>query len=437
MNNTPQFLIFISIVITVYSLLNYYFIRKHNNILTGRSLPVLLLRLTIITMILTPIATVYFSYRDIPLGAAITGFTGYSWLAFLFLFLVVHGTADIALFVMEKTGYTAPKHAARRVFAITMAISLSVLLYGYHEAGDIRTERLAIETGKLPAGTDSVRIALISDVHFGPLISVRAAENIRKLVQDENPDIIISAGDLLDRAIRDSTEVARIIAGMKAHLGKYAITGNHEFYAGIDYSMKFTTDAGFTMIRNTTVTAGGIVLAGVDDREGPRYGIRPARTEEEILSGIDPSKYTILLKHQPRIRHGSPLKFDLQLSGHTHAGQIFPFTFLVRLAFPYICGLYELGGSSKLYVSRGTGTWGPPVRFLAPPEITIIDITSSRNKTSSRSSRASLEKSYRGHASRRITVVRDIFPLKNTRLHIITRQKQSQGKITGQNEKAS
>ena len=375
MQNTAMFLIFISLVITVYSLLNYYFIKKHNNILTRKSLPLLLLRLVIFTIILTPIATIFFSLKDIPIPAAITGFTGYSWLAFLFLFLIIHGTVDIVLFVIEKAGFKAKRHLAKEIFAITMIISLSVLIYGYFEAKDIQIERLTIETSKLPRDVKSIRIVQISDVHFSPLISVCTAKKISNLVQKENPDIIISTGDLLDRAIRNSKEVSKVLRKMKAPLGKFAITGNHEFITEIKYSLDFIKDSGFTIIRNDIVTIqDAINLVGVDDHTALRYNIPIDKSESDVLKNADTTKYTILLKHQPKIEDDTAKYFDLMLSGHTHAGQIFPWTLAVRIAFPYFSGLYEVDSTTKLYVNRGTGTWGPPVRFLATPEITVIDI---------------------------------------------------------------
>ncbi|HPB82607.1 MAG TPA: metallophosphoesterase [Spirochaetota bacterium] len=375
MQNTLMFAVFITVVIVVYSLLNYYFIRKHRNVLTGRSLPALLVRMVIFTIILTPVATTFFSYRGIPFWAAITGFTGYSWLAFLFLFLVIHGAVDIVLFIAERAGFVPPRYMAREVFIVTLAVSISLLGYGFYEARHIRIERITVETPKLPAGIDRVRIVQLSDIHFSPMISVGAAKKIRALVEHERPDIIVSTGDFLDRAIFNSDEVARVMGGMKAPMGNYAITGNHEYIADVNKSVAFIEKSGFTMLRNRGVTVKKILnLVGVDDLTAERFGERGTVSEEEALRSVPGELYTVLLKHQPRVTKKNTPLYDLQLSGHTHAGQIFPFTMLVRLVFPYICGMYTIDGNTMLYVSRGTGTWGPPVRFLVPPEITVIDV---------------------------------------------------------------
>ncbi len=373
MRNSYFFFVFISIVIAVYSLLNYYFIVRYRNIIPSAFIPAMLLRLLVATLVIAPIATIFFSYRGIHPWASITGFTGYSWLAFLFLFLVINGFADIALFIAGKFGFSA-NTVAKEVLIFTMSSSFLILLYGFVEASNIRLERLVIETTKSGMDRERIKIMQISDVHFSPTIGVEKALKIKDISDKEKPDILISTGDLLDRSIRNGNDVIDVMKSIRAPLGKFAITGNHEFITGIEESTSFIEKCGFTLIRNTYVLAGGINLVGVDDPTAYRYGAYTPVNEAAILRSSSNDLYTIFLKHQPRILDETIGLFDLQLSGHTHAGQIFPFSILVKLAFPNICGYYNLGKGSSLYVSRGTGTWGPPVRFLASPEITIIEI---------------------------------------------------------------
>lgn len=128
------------------------------------------------------------------------------------------------------------------------------------------------------------------------------------------------------------------------------------------------------MLRNEAVNAGPITLVGVDDRTAVQLHMEEPIREKALLSQVPRDRFTLFLKHQPRIDHTTAGLFDLQISGHTHKGQIFPFTLLTLLTFPMNAGTYDLGSGSLLHVSRGTGTWGPPIRFLAPPEVTIIEL---------------------------------------------------------------
>lgn len=373
--NNWFFIYFLIVVVTVYSLLNYYFIKKHRNFITLQSLPAILFRLLLFTIILTPIATIIFSKHGFPFLASITGFVGYSWLAFLFLFLEIHGIADIILFAIRKVGYSPPQYTLKVIFLLTVFAGISILFYCRFEAQKIQIENITIETDKLLDHIKELTLVQLSDVHFSQIIGVKKAYQIQKLVQRENPDIIVSTGDLLDRGINNPNKITRVLKSLQAPLGKYAVTGNHEFYAGINESIEFTNKAGFKVLRNESVLVGKTInIIGIDDKTGRMLDTSIDNTEKKLLSQINNNYYTIILKHQPRVNEKNIDFFDLQLSGHTHAGQIFPFSFIVKLVFRYIAGLYELGCNTKLYVNRGTGTWGPPFRFLAPPEITVIKL---------------------------------------------------------------
>ncbi len=369
-----SFAIFITVVLTVYSLLNYYFIHKHKNILTLKTTPILLLRLVLITLILTPIATAFFSRYDQPSIAAITGFAGYSWLAFLGLFLGIHGIFDIALFIAERNGMRPSEGHTRAMSITAIMASIAILIYGSFEAQNIRAVNIPIETVKLTA-EEKIRIMHISDVHFSPLIGASMAEEIKKVADEYNPDILVSTGDILDPGIKERDKIVSILESIKPPLDKVAIMGNHEFYSTVEYSEKFIADSGFTLLRNSSIDVNGkLIIAGVDDPAIRRVADATPPPVHTYLPLKSDSKYVVLLKHQPRIEENSEQYFDLQLSGHTHGGQIFPFYFFVKMLFPYMYGEYDLDNGAKLYVNRGAGTWGPPFRFLAQPEIAIIDL---------------------------------------------------------------
>lgn len=182
--------------------------------------------------------------------------------------------------------------------------------------------------------------------------------------------MLVSTGDLVDGQMDSLEESILMWREVKPPLGKYAVTGNHEFFAGIDHALAATEEAGFRVLRGESVKpVAGLCLVGVDDPVGKYAGLPvfldlPPRGED----------FTILLKHQPSVSRRQAGLFDLQLSGHTHAGQLFPFSLITALYFERQAGFYHLEDGSMLYISRGTGTWGPPVRIFAPPEITLIEL---------------------------------------------------------------
>jgi predicted MPP superfamily phosphohydrolase len=159
----------------------------------------------------------------------------------------------------------------------------------------------------------------------------------------------------------------------------FAVTGNHEFYAGLPQALSFTEQAGFRLLRNEAISLdNALTLAGVDDPAALHGVERKGVPEHDLLQGVSRGRFTVLLKHRPVMDTTSLGLFDLQLSGHVHKGQIFPFNLLTHLFYPVKMGFSTYANGSSLYVSRGTGTWGPPIRFLAPPEITVITLVRPR-----------------------------------------------------------
>jgi predicted MPP superfamily phosphohydrolase len=219
-------------------------------------------------------------------------------------------------------------------------------------------------------GTDRLRIAQISDVHLGLLVREDRMADILSKVEAENPDILVSTGDLVDGNMTEIDALPALFGKLRPRLGKYAITGNHEVYAGLAQSLTAEKAFGFTLLSGQMITVDNILnIAGVDD---PAAGL--PEDEKKILEKAQNGLFTLLLKHRPDPLKESMGLFDLQLSGHTHYGQLFPFRYIAGLVYPLQNGPYYLPKGSILYTSRGSGTWGPPVRVLAPPEVTIFDI---------------------------------------------------------------
>ena len=332
-------------------------------------------------MVLAPVIVHVSEKAGHELFARVLSFTGYIWMGLLFLFFSSSLVIDLYRLLIYLSGMilgfdlSLISPSKRAAFFIPFFAAVVVCVYGYFEARDIRTERVRITTPKIPAEAGRVKIVQISDVHLGLIVREERLKRILRVVKSESPDILVSTGDLVDGQINDLAGLVCLLEGVNPRYGKFAVTGNHEFYAGLDQAIEFTSRAGFKMLRGDLVTIDGVVtIAGVDDPAESRYSQRHGRNERELLSGIHPNTFTILLKHRPLVDTHSIGLFDLQLSGHVHKGQIFPFSLITWLYYPIHAGKLNIRDNSLLYVSRGSGTWGPPIRFLSPPEVTVIEL---------------------------------------------------------------
>lgn len=340
----------------------------------------ILLTFFMLAMILAPVIVHYSEKLGLELFARIMAHIGFIWGAILFLFFSASVVIDLYRLAVYLSGlifqrdYSAISLSTRYSFFIALFLSLCISFYGYFEARNIRTERILIKTAKLPAKIGILKIVQISDVHLGLMVREERLNRILDRVKAEQPDILVSTGDLLDGQVCRLNGLEELIKEVRPRYGKFAITGNHEFYAGIENARCFIENAGFTFLRGEGVTIAGIInIAGVDDPAGKIYGVRDI-SERELLSGLPREKFTLFLKHRPLVDKTVIGLFDLQLSGHIHKGQIFPFTLVTALLYPINSGRLDLPNNSLVYVSRGSGTWGPPIRFLAPPEVTAIEL---------------------------------------------------------------
>ncbi|NPV04784.1 MAG: metallophosphoesterase [Syntrophaceae bacterium] len=344
--------------------------------------------LVMLCMVAAPFAGRIFERQGAEETARAVAWGGYLWLGFLFILVVALLAVDLYRGLVFLAGLasrrdlTAVIPGAKAAFLVPLALSVAASAWGVHEALDIRTERVVIETDRLPAHVERLRICQISDVHLGPIVRGERLARMLDVVRQENPDLLVSTGDLVDGPPARLPGLLEQLRDIRPALGKYAVTGNHEFYVGLEQALAFTRDAGFDVMRGEARDVGGILtLAGVDDPAGRGFSLRGrADGERELLAGLSRDRFVLLLKHRPVVEEESLGLFDLQLSGHTHRGQIFPFNHIVDLYFPRSSGLHDLG-HSHLYVSRGSGTWGPPIRLLAPPEVTVIEIVNSRHAT--------------------------------------------------------
>ena len=312
--------------------------------------------------------------------ARFLSFVGYIWLGMLFLFVSFSLVIDIFRIMVHLGGIVfthklpALTFTPRQAFMIPLVVSFAIACYGYFEALSVRTEKISIKTNKVPPEAGTIRIVQISDVHVGLIVRDERLTKILSKVKEAAPDILISTGDLVDGELNDLDGLVSLFKEIRPKFGKFAITGNHEFYAGLPQALAFTRKAGFTVLRGEHRDIQGILnIAGIDDITAGYYG-EQIIPEKDLLAGVSRNVFTIFLKHRPLISKESLGLFDLQLSGHVHKGQIFPFSIITGLYYQTQSGFAKLPSNASLYVSRGSGTWGPPIRFLSPPEVTIIDL---------------------------------------------------------------
>jgi hypothetical protein len=313
--------------------------------------------------------------------ARFMAYIGYVWMGLLFIFFVVSLLLDLYRLVIYAgsmafpIGFSYLNPSPLLVFMFPLLVSLCVNAYGYFEAKNPKIERITIESAGIPEKIGKIRIVQISDIHIGIITQKEFLQKVVAKIIKEEPDILVSTGDLVDGQIDNISESMTLLKNIRPRYGKFAITGNHEFYAGLNESTGFMKDSGFSILRGEGTTVAGLInIIGIDDPAGRRIGLSREIEERRLLTQFPREHFTLLLKHQPVVDTNATGLFELQLSGHTHKGQIFPFSLITRIYFPNHTGHFIMPKGSHLYVSRGTGTWGPPIRFLADPEITVIDL---------------------------------------------------------------
>ena len=310
------------------------------------------------------------------------GWVGYTWMGLAFLFFSFSGLLDLAVFALKTGGKlvgaevaSLPMLSPLWSFLLPAVLALAATGHGFVSARQVKVEWVRIPTRKLAEKSEPFRIVQISDLHLDLWSDEGRVRRIVETIESIRPDVVVSTGDLIDAGPDRLAGFADRLRELKPEHGKFAVTGNHEAYVGPANSLAVTERAGFKMLSYQGASVDGVVhIVGVDDPAVRRRITMDGRAEKAVLQGIPKDDFTVLLKHQPRVDRASVEWFDLQLSGHTHGGQIFPFHWLVRLAYPARTGLSKVGDETWLYVSRGTGTWGPPIRFLAPSELTVIEL---------------------------------------------------------------
>lgn len=304
---------------------------------------------------------------------------GFYWLSFFFVLFCMDTVLRLLARIQGMIGgmnHSASWGDARKTVLVAVAVAVFTNLYGVYEAKQIGVTRLDLINPDMKSPMDAIRIVQVSDVHYGLTMQPDRHQRLMELLRTLNPDIIVSTGDFLDRGAEHVGDYMDAWQALKPRLGKYAVTGNHEAIAGLPRSLALLERAGFHVLRGERVNFGDFQLVGLDD---------PLTDQSENLHFspddlIGQAGISILLNHRPGWPSQLDARFDLVLSGHTHGGQIFPFGLLIYLVHGHLSGLSSTPWGGWNYISRGVGTWGPPVRILAPPEVVLLVMGSGKEK---------------------------------------------------------
>ncbi|MGB5372389.1 MAG: metallophosphoesterase [Polyangiales bacterium] len=326
------------------------------------------------------------AWRTLPRHVAIpVSWVGYVWMGSMFVLLVLLWGGEVARWSWVKYASFASVNGGRREFLAQLlaggagAFGLALSGWGVWSAiRPVEVKRVAVRLKKLPGALNGLRLVQLTDMHIGLTIGRDFVEDVVRKVNALEPDIVAITGDLIDGSVDDLGSAVAPLGKIRAKLGTYFVTGNHEYYSGADPWLAFLQGLGIKALRNEHVELSKngetIHLAGVDDWSARRFGNGHGADMARAMAGRDANKPVVLLAHQPvQFDEAREHGVDLQISGHTHGGQIFPFGLLTRLAQPFVSGLHRRG-DSQIYVSSGTGYWGPPMRIAAPAEITLIEL---------------------------------------------------------------
>ena len=379
MTRLLPFLVFLAVALSLVGGMHYYlWVRMVRDV----QMPPHWARAATLALVVLAIAmpATLFTARLLP-GSAVRPllWISFIWMGMGFLLVAFLGMADmarLAAFVIARLrGPSDPDPARRVLLARTLAAGVGGLVTGLSAFGirsalsGIQVKELEVRLRGLPPDLAGFRLVQISDVHVGPLLRKDWVAHVVDQIRSLSPDLVAITGDLVDGRVHEIREHVAPLAKIEARRGVYFVTGNHEYYSGVEEWYAHLPSLGVRPLRNERVeVAPGLELAGIEDPTG-----KPDL--EAALDGRDASSGAlVLLAHQPRQFHEAAKHgVSLTLSGHTHGGQIWPFSWIVALAQPYLAGLHRRG-DSQLYVSRGTGFWGPPMRIFAPAEITLLKL---------------------------------------------------------------
>ncbi|MEL6185085.1 MAG: metallophosphoesterase [Myxococcota bacterium] len=317
--------------------------------------------------------------------AQVLAWVGFTWMGSCFYLLLTAGGWDLfdrGIRRLRSKSASEPTDPRRREVLRRAAVGAGGAAFGLTALGvrgalsEVEVRDVEVRVPRLPPALSGLCLVQMSDIHIGPTLGQPFARALAEQVRTLRPDLVAITGDLVDGNVPTLFEHVAPLGDLASRFGTVFVMGNHEYYSGAEAWAGALQRLGVRVLRNDRLQLGDgggrVDLVGLEDWSQWRPEALPA-----LRAGADPEQARIVLAHQPHsIGVASELRADLQISGHTHGGQFFPFSAMVRMTTPYVAGLYRHDARTQIYVSRGTGYWGPPLRLLAPAEITRIILVS-------------------------------------------------------------
>jgi predicted MPP superfamily phosphohydrolase len=376
-------LIFFLVVFAVYFAINgYVFLRGWQALTAGSPLRTWYAAAFLFVTLAFVIGRVLENYWLSPVSDLFV-WIGSLWLAALVYFLLACLVIDLVRLVLLILPVSLPvlhdpERARRLMLFMVIGVVGIIVAAGYWNARSPRLHRFTVNIPKATDGIHSLRIVMASDIHLGTIIGRDRLSSLVNQINELRPDLVLFAGDVVDEdlgpVVREN--LGETLLTIRARKGIYGITGNHEYIGGAEKACAYLEAHGIRMLRDTLLELdGGVLLAGREDRSSTQFGGKHRKSLDELLAGVDLRKPLIMMDHQPfHLEEAASHGVDLQLSGHTHHGQLWPFNYITRAVYELSWG-YLQKGTTHFYVSSGFGTWGPPVRTGNRPEIVEITVT--------------------------------------------------------------
>lgn len=378
-----DFIIFSSIVLTLYALINsYVFVRgweavpQNTSVRSAYIAVFLFLSLSLIVgRFLERVAVSWLSSTLVWIGSF--------WLAAFVYFVLIILTIDLLRLINYVIPFfpsfiTRDYDQTTRVVALVVCVSVVItVIAGFINALTPRVTTLRLMIPKKSSQISAMSIAVASDIHLGTIVCKARLERIVEKINELNPDLVLLPGDVVDEDLGPVVQqnLGETLRKIQSRLGVIAITGNHEYIGGVERACQYLAEHGITVLRDEAVTIDSMYLIGREDRSIKQFTGKRRKTLQELMASVDKNHPVILMDHQPfQLDEAVNSGVDLQISGHTHHGQLWPFNFVTKKVYELSWG-YEKRGETHFYVSSGVGTWGPPVRTGNRPEIVNIRLS--------------------------------------------------------------